>query len=382
MQLPAQITDGCAPDSGTHYRKKPYGPGGVRKFLRDVMALANADVDGPRYIIVGVEIDSDGNRSFRPVDARDFDGKPDYVSLVGGHIEPPLPIRYERAYINGQQVGCFEIADCRERPYMMRTDFSDTLRRGDAYLRVNDAVIKMGRQHLLSQFKGLFQTSVSANSIEVGFAGEVIHKDLHLRCQDLTKLPSALAAEKLDELMRAQIETKGSGEDSIMARMMHARLYGSDDPYVSRSPEELLIEKGQVRSRFAEEDRQYMFGSNAERIQTVVYNQSDEAILDASFVMLMPQDDELFVADRPTDAAQRLDDDSKYPAVDVLENAIRITQRIGDIPAGKPFEIFRSPILVCAGPGLAGRRFGVRYALSGRNLRAPAKGKLRLLFAA
>jgi len=379
MQLPARIIDGCAPDSGTHFRKKPYGLGGIREFLRDVIAIANADVDGPRFIIVGIEVDSGGHRSFRPVNTGDFDGRPDYVSLVRDHVEPALDIRYERAYINGQQIGFFEIDDCREQPYMMRIDYSETLRRGDAYVRVNDAAIKMGRQQLQSQFKAHFQNSVSPNSIELGFAGEVIHKDLHLDCNDLTRLPSAMAGVKLDQLMQAQAKSKG--EDSIMARMIHARLYGSDDPYVSRSPEELLLEKGQIRSRYAAEDRKYLFGGDAARLQTVVYNQSEETILDASLVMLMPKDDELHVADRPPDAAERFDDDSMYPDVDVLENSIRITQRIGDIPAGEPIEIFPSPVLVCAGPALAGRRFGIRYSLTGQNLRTPAEGKLRLLFA-
>jgi hypothetical protein len=379
MQLPARIIDGCAPDSGTHFRKEPYGARGAREFLRDVIALSNADVDGPRYIVVGIEVDSDGHRSFCPVNAGDFDGKPDYVSLVRDYIEPALDIRYDRAYINGQPIGCFEIADCREQPYMMRIDFSETLRRGDAYTRVNSAAIKMGRQQLHAQFKAHFQNSVSANSIEIGFAGEVIHKDLHLNCRDLTALPSAMAAGKLEQLMQAQLDTKGA--DSLVARMIHARLYGSDEPYVSRSPEDLLLEMGQIRERYAAEDRQYLFGGNATEIQAVVYNQSDESILDASLKMLMPQDDNFFVADRPPDVAQRFDDDATYPVVDVLRRGIRITQRVGDIPAGEPFALFPTPVLVCAGPALAGRKFGVRYSLTGQNLRSPAKGKLRLFFA-
>jgi hypothetical protein len=344
------------------------------------MALSNAEVDGPRYIIVGIEVESDGRRSFCPVPAGDFDGKPDYAALVRNHIEPELDIRYERAYVNGQAIGCFEITDCREQPYMMRIDYSETLRRGDAYMRVNNAAIKMGRQQLHSRFKAHFQNSVSANSIEIGFPGEVIHKDLYVNCRDLTSLPSALAAGKLEQLMQAQLDTKGA--DSLVARMLHARLYGSDQRYVSRSPDDLLLEMGQIRARYAADDRKYLFGSNGTEIQAVVYNQSDEAILDASLVMLMPKNDELHVADRPPDAVHRLHDDSTYPIVDVLENAIRITQHIGDIPAGQPFAIFPTPVLVCAGPGLAGRKFGVRYSLTGQNLRSSPEGKLRLFFTA
>ena len=380
MQLPPRIIDGCAPDSGTQFRKKPYGVRGMRDLLRDVMALANAEADGPRYIIVGIEVDSRGRRSFCSVNVGDFDGKPDYLSLVRDYIEPELNIRYERAYINGQKIGCFEITDCHQQPYMMRIDFSETLRRGDAYMRVTNAAIKMGRQQLHSRFKAHFQNSVSANSIEIGFPGEVILKDLHLNCRDLTAMPSAMAAGKLEQLMQAQLDTKGA--DSLMARMMHARLYGSDQPYVSRSPEDLLLEMGQIRARYAAEDRRFLFGGSATKVQTVVYNQAAEPVLDASLVMLMPKHDEFHVADRPADAEQRLDDDSKYPIVDVLKHAIRISQRIGDIPAGEPVAIFPAPVLVCVGPSLAGRKFGIRYSLTGQNLRSPAEGKLRLFFMA
>jgi len=35
---------------------------------------------------------------------------------------------------------------------------------------------------------------------------------------------------------------------------------------------------------------------------------------------------------------------------------------------------------MCIGDDLAGRRFGIRYVLHGQNLRAPAKGQLKLRF--
>ena len=59
---------------------------------------------------------------------------------------------------------------------MMRIDYSEKLRRGDAYMRVNDAAIKMGRRQLSDLFERKFRDSVSAGDIEIGFPGEIIHK--------------------------------------------------------------------------------------------------------------------------------------------------------------------------------------------------------------
>ena len=380
MKHVEQIIAAATPDTGVQFRSKPYGTDGIRDFLRDVMALANTSIEGTRHIIVGVGFDSKGRRQLHPVSDKDFAGKPDYAALVSDYIEPAVRLRHQPVTVDGQQVGVFEIADCQERPYMMRIDFSETLRRGDAYMRVNDTAIKMGRRQLQALFEAKFQDSISAQDIEVGFPGEVMLKDLHLECRDLARLPSAMAAEKLDELMKVQIESQKSGGESLMARLVHARLYGSDDPYVTRSPEDLLLEMEQIRAKYAAEDQHHLFGSNAGQIQPVVYNQSNEPILDASLVLLLPADDDLYIADRLPGTRDATNGQAAYPVVTVLDNSIRITQKIGDIPAGEPVEVFETPLLVCAGAALRGRKFGVRYAVFGQNLRTPAKGRLRLLF--
>ena len=94
----------------------------------------------------------------------------------------------------------------------------------------------------------------------------------------------------------------------------------------------------------------------------------------------MPPDDDLHIAERLPGATDAINDQGAYPEVAVLDKSIRITQKIGTIPAGEPVEVFQTPLRVCAGAALRGRKFGVRYALFGQNLTPPAKGQLRLLF--
>ena len=131
----SKIARTAAPGTGIQLRKEKYGSAGTRSFLRDVLALANASVDGPRYIVVGAEIDAKGRKKMFPIDAEDFSGKPSYQSLANEYIEPPIRIRYKPATVEGQRVGVFEIGDTQDRPYMMRIDYSEKLRRGDAYVR-------------------------------------------------------------------------------------------------------------------------------------------------------------------------------------------------------------------------------------------------------
>jgi len=387
MKRLANIARSATPGKNLQIRKQTYGSKGVGNFLRDVLAMANASVDGPRFIVIGMEIDSRGHNRIHVVSEKDFLGKPAYESLANDYIEPPLRIRYKPVSIDGKRVGVFEIGDCQDRPYMMRIDYSETLRRGDAYMRLNDDAIKMGRRQLQSLFEKKFQESVSAKNIEVGFAGEIVHKSLTLPACDLSQLPSAVAASKLEQLLKMQMSAKDSGSTTTMARLVHARLYGSDDPYVSRTPSELLEEMEEIQRKYRNHDRHFLFETACEEIPLVVCNRGEETIVGTSITLALPKDDDLYVADRLPKIPRndKFVDRSpyeiaSYPSVSVRKKSIHITKKIGDIPVEEPIEVFAPPLRVCVGPGLVGRRFGIRYALHGQNLRSPAKGTLRLNF--
>ena len=198
-----KIARSGTPDAGVQFRISAYGKDGIQSFLRDVLAIANASVEGNRYIVVGVDFDSKNRKQARTIDAEDFSGKPSYQSLANEFIEPPIRIRYKPVSLDGNRVGVFEVGDCQDRPYMMRSDFSEGLRRGDAYKRVKNTPVKMGRRQLMELFERKFRDSVSAGDIEIGFPGEIIHKELALptlslihiseptRRRDSSRMPSS-----------------------------------------------------------------------------------------------------------------------------------------------------------------------------------------------
>ena len=382
-----KIARTATPGTGVQCRKEKYGSSGIRSFLHDVLALANAPVDGPRYIIVGADFDSKGRKTLHSIDAEDFSGKPSYQSLANEYIEPPIRIRYKPVSIDGQRIGVFEIGDSQDRPYMMRIDYSETLRRGDAYVRAKDNAMKMGRRQLAELFERKFRDSVSAGDIEIGFPGEIIHKDLTLRSCELSQLPSAEASKKLNQLIDIRANSRSSGSTTVMARLTHARLFGADDPYVDRSPEQLMQEMKDLRNKYRDEDDHFLFESRAERVQVVVYNQGNEPIIDASLSLIMPNHNAFYVAKnlpripRKAGFADRTPDEiAAYPSVVLKDDSVHVTSKIGDIPVGEPIDAFVSPLRLCVGKDLNGKRFGVRYALHGQNLRSPAKGQLRLIF--
>lgn len=386
MNQLARIVSSATPSSAVQFRKDAYGRNGVRSFLRDVIAIANANVEGDRYIVTGIEIDNKGRRHLKPVERDDFSGKPAYHALANQHIEPPIRIQYEPVVVDGKRVGVYKIGDCQDRPYMMRVDHCETLRRGDAYVRVNNSAVKMGRGQLMALFELKFRDSVSSANIEIGFPGEIIHKDRQIETVCLDKLPSTVAGAKLHELLEAKEQAREALASTIVARLTHARLFGPDGAYEDRSTEEIMEEIRQLRRQYLDQDNQFLFAKHPTDLQIVVYNQSEEALRDVSVTLLMPRHDALhvgtglpklirdnqFVELTPSERAD-------YPAVTLNDKSVQVSATLDNIEAGEPKEIFTVPLRICAGDALKGRRIGVQYSLFAQNLRTPVKGKLRLV---
>ena len=382
----ARIVQTATPSTSVHLRKSAYGRNGVRDFLRDVMAIANASINGKRYIIVGVDIDDKGSKQLFSVDQEDFAGKPAYQSLANEHIEPSLRIRYKPVTVDGKRIGVFEVGDCQDRPYMMRVDFSETLRRGDAYVRVKKSAVKMGRRQLQTLFEKKFKDSVSASNIEIGFPGEIIHKDQSLPTCSLAELPSMVASSKLNELIEANERVQEQAANTMVARLTHARLFGSDSPYEERSTEEIMEEMKQLKKQYRDHDDHFLFEENKNDLQLVVFNQGEEPIRGASLTLVLPNHEVFYVATqlpklpKGRNFVERLPaEQADYPAVNLRDESIHVSVKLGDIEPGEPTDVFFTPLRVCIGDDLKGRRLGIQYSLFAQNLRSPAHGKLRLI---
>jgi hypothetical protein len=377
----------ATPGTSVQFRQEPYGAENMLSFLRDVLSLANASVNGYRYIITGVDIDARGNKRVQTIDRDDFSGNPRYQAVVADHIEPPIQISYQPVTLDGKRVGVFEIGACLDRPYMMRIDHSKELRRGDAYIRMDDNSVKMGRRQLQDLFHRKFRDAVPADNIEIGFPGEIVHKDLQIQNVDMSKMPSAIAGAKLEQMMDIRNSVKNSGSTTVMARLTHARLFGSDSPYEHRSHEELQQEMSEIRQKHEHEDNHFLFEENMTQMQLVVTNLGENVIEEAALSLVLPAHESFKVASylpkRPRNNVfvQRTPtEQAGYPSVTVKKDAVHISSNLGELPPDVPMQAFDNPLRVCVGQDLKGRRLGIRYSLFGSNLQRPAKGQLRLLF--
>ena len=69
-----------------------------------------------------------------------------------------------------------------------------------------------------------------------------------------------------------------------------------------------------------------------------------------------------------------------YPTVALNDDSIHVLSTLGDISADAPVRVFGTPLKICVGQELRGRKMEIRYSLQGSNLRKAVKGRLRLQF--
>ena len=142
-----------------------------------------------------------------------------------------------------------------------------------------------------------------------------------------------------------------------------------------------------IRKKHKLEDEYFLYEEHVQKLQLVVYNQGDESIENASVSLVLPNHNSLYVASR-LPKLKKEDrwiergpaEKASYPAVNLKDDSIHVSSTLGEISTDAPVQVFETPLRLCIGQELRGRKIGIRYSVYGSNLRKPAKGRLKLLF--
>ncbi len=367
------------------FRRGAYTRQSQEELLRDVVSLANANVEGERVIILGVEAGVHGATIF-DIPREAIDGTHRYHGVIRDFIEPPLNMHARSLALDGKHLVALILDDCQDKPYMMRADHSASLRRGDAWIRVKTENQRMGRRQLEAVFADRFAEALYTGKVEVGFDGNMLSQEMTVNTADAELLPSKDAKEKLTTLIEAK-EAKGAiaDENTFITRLTHARLFGADQPYQSHSVSELRKELDNLAERYRDHDDYFRFEQHGQKVNLALVNQSEQELKGASIALMVPRASKFLLARRaPVNPANELkarkvyDDESSYPTVSELEKAYQVTENLGNVAPGQSLLAFKEPLRLFADKSLAGQKVTLFYKLYGRNLRQPISGKLFL----
>jgi len=102
----------------TQYKKEQH-----EAIIKDLMSKAKDDVENDRYIIIGVNDKSPGDREIVHIEKGDFINSAIYQQIIRENIEPDIELDYFSCEYEGKLLGILKIFSCFDQPYVMKLDF-------------------------------------------------------------------------------------------------------------------------------------------------------------------------------------------------------------------------------------------------------------------
>ncbi|HEV7889433.1 MAG TPA: ATP-binding protein [Pyrinomonadaceae bacterium] len=354
--------------------------------VKDIMAMANASVPGDRYIVVGVKHRPDGSKEYLSIDEKDFIDSATYHQLIRDNVEPEIHFDYSPYHFEGHLLGVFRIYDCEEQPYMMRKDFSASLRRGDAFIRKGSHQPRMVREDLDRIIKKRMETDFSG-VIRIAFDSPGTPAEISLSAIRDFRYPSDVAAAKIRQILAARAQSGGEGPMTLHRLAAMSALRAT--PYEGRDTETLKKNLEKVKETYREADLHTYYELHSAKVNFTIVNEGQTYVEDASISVEFPKVSGLAIA--PEIYPEPEDPDpfgirrvrlrtywERYPTVTEREQGITVKERLGDLRHGLPKRAFENDLRIVLGGELAGETIELRCRIYGKQLRTPRVETLKI----
>ena len=368
------------PHSGLVIRNSAYGERETEELVRDLVALANAFVTGPRYIILGVADNVDGGRIVNGVDDAAMAALQRILPKIATRIvEPPIDVELNAVAVQDRTVAVIVLKACADPPYLLRRDVSKTLHAGRGWVRRATEVCPLMREDLQRMLTTAAPQGSRIAELEIGFPGKVLNDEISLPVLPLDAMPSKLAAERLQKMLEGNAAARDvlGRTETQFNRLLHAQIFGSSAIYEKHSDDSLIGELDIVGEQHAEDDRRYEFEERAHRLQLEVRNNGDFDIEQATLSLTFQRLDGFAIAERIYSTGS-LADASAYPLIDASQKRFVVQTRLAQIAAGRGRGVFREPLRLLLREASAGRTLLIDYKLQCRELPRPLQGSLRI----
>jgi hypothetical protein len=373
------------------FKSTQYDKGKHEALIKDIMSMANADVDGDRYIIIGVDYKNSNDRDLVGINKEDFIDSAIYQQLIIANIEPQINFDYFSHEINGICFGVFRIINCDNQPYMMKKD-QKNLKKGQSFIRKGDSQFPFTREDLdriIAKKVGLKKFNGKVN---IYFSGSAQSHEIVLPVAYEIELPSEKAAKKIRAIIaKKSLSQQQSEQFSYSKYIPPISFLGTPTTYEQRSIEELERNLADVKETYKEDDDYEFFELRSHKLNITIINEGDEYIEDVTFQIDIDKVDGLLVLDKIFKKPEHnrafslnvSDFELGYPEVECNESFIRITQSkkgllSWNIKHNIPEEVFIKPLRILLLENLAGETLELKCKLYGKNLKEPIEEILKI----
>ena len=361
------------------------------ELVKEVIGLANADVEGPRNVLFGINSGAvDGSGIVGISESAMADLKKAH-RLISALIEPVLQLAFIYDRINGKLVGTLEIDGCDEGPYAVGQNFSEQLSLGQCWIRDGWELRavrpgELARNDTPEPVKKTVKI-IKPTPIMVGFNERPDCKLLELAIPDTSDPPFSGEKQKVpdpSDMKKTIRERIGTVTTQIL------RLGGKQKDGVAANAEEHVKvtqtdETIETESLFADADNHYFFEEKALQVNLSVCNKGAESVENVSIKLGFPRLPDFDVADRlyisPFDKRSQYDIQKLgYPTVERSDKAIIVRGTFDNLSPDSPKPAFKCALRLAVGPRMEERKIAIRYTIRAENGQSLAKGRLKIKF--
>ena len=342
-----------------------------------VVDFANADIDGQRHILFGVNAGAVEGTGVVGIKESAMAYLKKAHRLFSSGIDPALEVAFMFDKISGKLVAALEIDDCDNGPYAIDPDFFNTLAIDQAALK-KSAAAKNNRA----------DEAAEPIPVSVTFTEPPGSELLELPVPDTSNPPSAQEKQPTKQgidwkkALRDTVETVNTG----IFNLTHGRQQGADARSDNSRVETLRDKLDGADKQFVDANNYYFFEEKAVKVNLTVCNKDVVGIEGATIEISLPRSEDFDVADR---VYSRPDDDSPlkeadmctYPEVRRGKGGIWVRGSLGLLVPDKPKPAFESALRLAVGPSMAGRKVGLSWAIRGQDKKVLDKGTLKIRFA-
>jgi hypothetical protein len=370
------------------YKKPQY-----LSFTKDILAMANANVAGSRFIIIGVE-DKGDKKEIVGMQEK-MDDAAIFQQIVHEYIEPDIDLSYELFEMDGMKFGVFEISKCDNQPYMMKKDYSypgkDTvgLKKGDMYIRKGTTQMRMSRRDIDHIIEQRTSARYYSDALNIVFE-ESGTTELLFTLPQKVEFPS----ERAKALILEELASRGEEPttfDEALKESMNRFLNVAGNPYKQMTIKELNSELASLKKTYVDLDYRFFFNKFGKKINFLLCNRGTQYIEDATVrIYLDHQNSKLLVKDIMPEypgprsgGASFVTSIMQPPSLNLTEvssinGTFIITHEIGDIKHHFSLAMFTDPPVIAISYALKDQTIPVQIEIVGRNLKAPIKKELHI----
>jgi hypothetical protein len=141
------------------FKAKHYAAKGTPDLLKDIMAMANAQYQGSKYIIMGIKDDPGDSRRIEGINIFDQVDSSTYQEFILNNIEPDINLDVYYIDYRDKKIGVIEITNTTDRPYMLKKKIG--------LLNEGYCLVRKGSQHSIAKRRDFDRFYLESNRLEI-----------------------------------------------------------------------------------------------------------------------------------------------------------------------------------------------------------------------